>query len=136
VIRPARPDEIDAVRKVWASAGSPPTTTDTDEAVELLIARDPEALLVAEEDGRLIGTLVAAWDGWRGNLYRVAVVPERRRQGLALALVAEGERRLRARGARRIAAIVLDSEAHATGFWSAAGYDRDDRVRRFVKNLG
>jgi ribosomal protein S18 acetylase RimI-like enzyme len=134
-IRPARADEVAAVRAVWAAAESPATVTDDDVSVELLLAHDPEALLVAEDSGRLIGTLVAAFDGWRGNLYRAAVIPSHRRQGIALALVAEAERRLAARGARRIAAIVLDHEVHATSFWAAAGYHRDDRVRRFVKNL-
>jgi ribosomal protein S18 acetylase RimI-like enzyme len=127
---------VAAVRAVWATAEAPATVTDDDESVSLLLARDPDALLVAEEDGQVIGTLVAGFDGWRGNLYRAAVVPSHRRQGVALALVAEAERRLHALGARRISAIVLDHEEHATSFWTAAGYGRDDRVRRFVKNLG
>ena len=123
------------MRAVWAAADSPPTVTDDDVAVRTLLERDPEALLVADDEGRIVGTIVAAFDGWRGNLYRAAVVHERRREGVALMLVAEGERRLRARGARRVAAIVLDAERDATGFWAAAGYTRDDHVRRFVKNL-
>jgi predicted MFS family arabinose efflux permease len=38
-----------------------------------LLNADPEALLVAEVDGVVVGSLIAAWDGWRGSFYRLAV---------------------------------------------------------------
>src|SRR5829696_6246427 len=53
------------------------------------------ALLISERPGRVIGTLIAAWDGWRGNMYRLAVAVEERRSGVGLALVRAGEEHLR-----------------------------------------
>jgi ribosomal protein S18 acetylase RimI-like enzyme len=94
-----------------------------------------DLFLVAHENGRLIGTLLVGWDGWRGNMYRLAVLPEFRRQGVASALVEEAERRLRAKGARRITALVISEHEWATEFWRAAGYDVDERMLRFAKNL-
>ncbi len=85
---------------------------------------DPGALLVAEHAGIVVGSLIAAWDGWRASFYRLAVAPEHRRKGLATTLLREGERRLRERGAIRLTAIVADNEAGAMGFWRAAGYER------------
>ena len=35
----------------------------------------------------MVGSLIAAWDGWRGSFYRLAVHPERRRQRIATALL-------------------------------------------------
>src|SRR5215217_7988707 len=67
-----------------------------------LRARDPGALLVARRDGRVVGTLIAAWDGWRGNMYRLAVAVDHRRRGVGLELVRAGERRLYECGARRV----------------------------------
>ena len=87
-----------------------------------IVASDHAWLLVAEADGRIAGTLIAAWDGWRGNFYRLAVLPELRRRGIAAALVRAGEERLRAAGARRLAAIVRRRPT-AAGFWTAAGYE-------------
>lgn len=91
--------------------------------------------LVAEEAGRLVGTIIGGWDGWRGNIYRLAVSPEFRRRGVAGSLVAEVERRLRAKGASRVTALVVKSEDHAMAFWEAAGYEHDRRMIRYAKTL-
>jgi ribosomal protein S18 acetylase RimI-like enzyme len=95
----------------------------------------PRRLLVAEDGGAIVGALIAAWDGWRGNMYRLAVAPDRRRHGIALELVRRGEERLRARRARRISAIVAEGDEAPSSLWRAAGYSRDENVRRFVRNL-
>jgi ribosomal protein S18 acetylase RimI-like enzyme len=54
-----------------------------------LLDTDPEALLVVESDG-IVGSLIVAWDGWWGSFYRLSVHPDRRRQGIATALLHEG----------------------------------------------
>src|SRR5262249_24799933 len=89
---------------------------------------------VAELDGRVVGTVIATWDGWRAGLYRLAVLPSQRRRGVARALIDEGERRLREKGAARISVLAIAS-CDAPEIWRAAGYDHDGRVRRFVKNI-
>jgi ribosomal protein S18 acetylase RimI-like enzyme len=90
---------------------------------------------VAEEDGAIVGTVIAAFDGWRGNFYRLAVAPDRRREGIASALVRAGEERLRAVGARRATALVAHEEEHAGAFWIALGYPPDPEIGRHVRNL-
>jgi ribosomal protein S18 acetylase RimI-like enzyme len=134
-IRPALPVEIDAVLAVWADADAEPTVTDDRRGVEALLHHDPEALLVAEDERRVVGTVVVGWDGWRGAFYRLAVLPPWRHQGIATRLVREGERRLRDRGARRIAAIAVTSHGQAVGFWRAAGYEAQEDRTRLVKVL-
>lgn len=121
---------------VWDRARSAvAATVDTPEAVGRLIDHTPGALLVAESDGRIVGVLVAAWDGWRGNMYRLAVLPEHRRRGIARRLVEEGHERLRARGARRVTALVAHDEEEATALWRSTGYAFDEQLARFVRNL-
>jgi ribosomal protein S18 acetylase RimI-like enzyme len=92
-------------------------------------------LLVAESDRQVVGVLIAGWDGWRGNVYRLAVLPSHRRQGIARQLVDAGHERLRAQGARRVTALVGGEEGAAHGVWRAVGYQRDEFVHRFVRNL-
>lgn len=135
-IRPAAIHEVDAVLELWRQAGAIARPTDTPEDVARLVREHHDALLVAVEDDRLVGTVIAGWDGWRGGLYRLAVVPGQRRRGLARALVAEAERRLASKGARRISAMVARDEAHAVGFWDrTSGWERDRRWVRYVKAL-
>ena len=134
-IRTAKPEDAPSILDLWQRAGSFPTRTDNEESVCSLIAHDPTAVLVAVEGTELIGSLVAAFDGWRGMLFRVAVLPTRRRRGVGRALVAEGEQRLRERGAARINLYAIRAETSAIGFWNAVGYEPDDRCQRFVRNL-
>jgi ribosomal protein S18 acetylase RimI-like enzyme len=119
--------------ELWHAAGGTPSVTDTHTGLLSLLATDPEALLVAEADGVVAGSLIATWDGWRGSFYRLAVHPDCRRRGLATALLREGER-LQGRGAVRLTAIVTDDDPIATGFWSAAGYERQRDQARFVRH--
>jgi ribosomal protein S18 acetylase RimI-like enzyme len=126
--------DIPTVLGVWAASDADPTVTDDESSLRRLLHRDPEALLVVELEDAVVGTLIATWDGWRGHFYRLAVLPQHRRRGLATELVRAGEQRLRERGARRLNAIVVDGQAGATGLWSAAGYQAQSNRLRFVKN--
>jgi ribosomal protein S18 acetylase RimI-like enzyme len=135
-IRSAEAADIAAVLELWARARSTGASTrDDEEVVGRLLSVDPGALLLAERDGELVGTLIAAWDGWRGNMYRLAVAPEHRRQGVGLRLIAEGERRLRELGAGRVSVLVWRDDPQAYGLWAAAGYGDDSGVARFVRNF-
>jgi ribosomal protein S18 acetylase RimI-like enzyme len=136
VFRSATDRDIEQILALWNAAGSAQTVTDTREGVLGLLDADPEALLVAESDGgEIVGSLIASWDGWRGSFYRLAVHPDRRREGIATALLREGERRLLARGAARFTAIVTDNDLDAMSFWTATGYERQQSRARFVHNV-
>jgi ribosomal protein S18 acetylase RimI-like enzyme len=133
VIRPATSEDVPRVLAVWRDAGAVPGATDDAASVAALIAFDPGALLVADADGEIGGTLIAAWDGWRGDMYRLAVVPAHRRNGVAVALAAAGEERLRALGCRRITALVVGDHEHAVSFWTSIGYTRQAGTHRYVR---
>jgi ribosomal protein S18 acetylase RimI-like enzyme len=133
-IRPARADDVGAVRALWGgSRSSHAVTEDTPERIAAAITAG--ALLVAEVDGDVVGAVVAAFDGWRGNMYRLAVAEPWRRRGVARRLVEAGEARLRERGAPRVTALVAFDDAAARGFWAAAGYEADPVMGRMVRTL-
>ncbi|MFL5871794.1 MAG: GNAT family N-acetyltransferase [Solirubrobacterales bacterium] len=135
-IRTASETDVDRVLELWAAARSAyATTTDTPESIAVLRTRDQGALLVAERDGRVVGTLIAAFDGWRGGMYRLAVDPGHRREGIGAALIRAGESRLRQAGARRISVLVGFGDEVAIAAWEAAGYRRDTNIGRLVKNV-
>lgn len=120
---------------LWAVADAQPTVTDNVKALRALLATDPNAVLVAEAEGNVVGSLLAAWNGWRGSFYRLAVHPDHRRRGLASRLVREGKRRLRDRGALRLDAIVAEGEYPAMSFWKSIGYELQIDRSGFVRNL-
>lgn len=132
-IRHARYADIEAILALWQAAGAAPTVTDDASSIDRLIHRDRAAFFVADEDGALVGTLIAGFDGWRGHLYRMAVHPDFRRRGIARALADEAEEHLRSIGCKRISAMVLTEEEHAVEFWTACGYERQTNIGRFVK---
>ena len=135
-VRVARTDDVASILELWASSRSEfATTNDSNEVVERLLAVDPSSLLVAEVGGRVVGAVIATWDGWRGHLYRLAVAPEHRRRGIGLALVREGERRLRERGAPKVIAPVGRGDERAEGVWAAAGYELQPTVGRWQRIL-
>ncbi len=135
-VRRGETRDLPAVLALWQSERSEHASTpDSSDDVQLLITDSPGALLVAERDGEIVGALIAAWDGWRGNMYRLAVRDDRRRRGVGLALIRAGEEYLRGRGARRVTALVAFDDEAAAGFWDAAGYPRDQEIGRRVRNL-
>jgi ribosomal protein S18 acetylase RimI-like enzyme len=137
VIRKASVADVPSLMTLWESAAEndsrPP---DTREAVLALLHRDPAAVLLAcTEDGELAGSVIAGWDGWRYHLYRLAVRPGRRRQGVGSALLDAAEARFKALGATRSDAMVLTGNELGQRLWQASGYTEQDEWRRWVKTL-
>src|SRR3982074_1942596 len=132
-LRSGQTPDASAVLSLWRRADAAPTHTDDVDSLLRLWTFDRDALVVAEEDGTLIGTVIAAWDGWRGSIYRLVVDPSHRRSGVGQRLLGEAERRVPERGAVRLSAIVVATDSIATGFWQASGWQRQAERLRFVK---
>jgi ribosomal protein S18 acetylase RimI-like enzyme len=123
------------VLTLWRETRSARGKAGNQQTLERLLDRNEDALLVAVQDGHIVGSLIAAWDGWRGNMYRLTVHPSQQRRGLALELIEAGEAILRKHGARRVTALVGEQDPPAVAVWRRADYQHDAGTGRLVKNL-
>jgi ribosomal protein S18 acetylase RimI-like enzyme len=88
----------------------------------------PGLFFVGEEDGAIIGTVIAGYDGHRGWLYAVSVDAAARRRGIGTALLLHAERVLRELGCVKINLQIVSSNAAVVDFYRTLGYDVEERI--------
>ena len=135
IIREFGEDEGQVVLSLWQQAGDVVLSTDSLEEVPAAIHHSAALSLVAESEGRIMGTIIGTWDGRRGEFYRLAVSPEVRRRGVARMLVDTAEKWMVEQGCHRITALVEKDHPWATGFWTAAGYELHESMSRYFRDL-
>jgi ribosomal protein S18 acetylase RimI-like enzyme len=136
LVRQANGGDFSAILQLWGHAGvTPPSNSDSLDGLNRLMDSAGAVLLVATAHGRIVGSVIGGWDGWRGNIYRLAVVPEYRRLGIARRLVNEVSRALFDKGAERIGALVEHEHSWAVQFWESLrdlGYRPDPQFVRYI----
>jgi ribosomal protein S18 acetylase RimI-like enzyme len=130
-LRYATLDDLSAVVELWNAEAGPTRHAGQLSEATVLVERDPHGLVIAELDGRVVGALIAGWDGWRFRIYRLAVASAHRRVGVASALIASAVERARSLGAVRVDAMVNVENVDAQGFWRRAGFDCDSADQRW-----
>jgi ribosomal protein S18 acetylase RimI-like enzyme len=129
-------DDYAVVHVLWQRAGLEMRPSDGPQETLLKLTRDPGLFLVARAaDGWLVGTVTGAWDGRRAYVYRLAVAPERRREGVAGALMDELERRFRALGAAKAKLQILVGNEASKAFFARRGYLLEDFCEPWGKQL-
>jgi ribosomal protein S18 acetylase RimI-like enzyme len=128
-VRTYSDDDFHAVQALWETVfPSDPPWNKAEVAIPAKLAIQPDLLLVAAVDGRLVGTTLAGYDGHRGWLYAVAVNPANQRMGIGRALVHEAERRLGAMGCGKLNLQVRADNGAVAAFYRNLGYDVEERV--------
>ena len=118
-------DDYEAVYALWKSVVPAISLRPSDQQEEIAkkLCRDPDLFLVAEEDGRIVGVIMGAWDGRRGWLHHLAVAPAYQGRGIGTALLAEVERRLRSRGCLKVNLLVHRDNEGARRLYQSLGYE-------------
>jgi ribosomal protein S18 acetylase RimI-like enzyme len=98
--------------------------SDTREEIGKKLAHDPDLCLVAEEAGRVVGTVLGGFDGRRGLVYHLAVAQTHQGQGLGRALMAEQEMRFRAKGCRKYYLFITAENHDVMDFYARLGWSR------------
>ena len=80
-------------------------------------------LLVAELEGQLVGAVMGGYDGHRGWLYSLAVLPHARRQGVGTALCRSMEQLLRDCGCLKVNLQVRSANSAVIPFYETLGFE-------------
>ena len=131
------PQDYPEVVALWSSMerGVHVGRSDMPEEIEKKLARDPELFLVAECNGKIIGSVIGGYDGRRGMVYHLAVDPSFRGQGVGSQLMDEVEARLRARGCLKSYLLVAEDNHDVDAFYKKQGWKHMETVHLFGKEL-
>ncbi|HSZ57363.1 MAG TPA: GNAT family acetyltransferase [Tepidisphaeraceae bacterium] len=125
-IRPYQVDDEQGVISVWRQCDLLRPWNDPHKDIARKLKVRPDQFLVGELEGRIIATVMAGYDGHRGWLYYLGVLPEHRRSGCGRAIVGEAERLLRQEGCPKINLQVRTSNLEVIEFYRRVGFAMDD----------
>jgi ribosomal protein S18 acetylase RimI-like enzyme len=131
------PDDYAAARLIWerAGAGIQLRSSDEPEEIRKKLQRDPDLFLVAEVQGKMVGTVIGGFDGRRGMVYHLAVDGQFRKMGIGEELMEELERRLKAKGCLRCYLLVTTENENAMAFYEKRGWTHMKHVLSYGKDL-
>ena len=131
------PEDYPAARHLWENAGPgiQLRRSDDPEEIRKKLQRDPDLFLVAEADGKMLGTVVGGFDGRRGMVYHLAVSEFYRKQGIGESLMDELEHRLKAKGCIRCYLLVTVENESAMHFYQKRGWTEMKNTYTFGKDL-
>ncbi len=129
IIRPFRLCDESSVIELWRKV-FPATAPHHDPklSVSRKLDVDPDLLLVALEDDRVIGTAMGGYDGHRGWIYSIAVDPAFRGRGVGSLLLRSLEEELAGRNCPKVNLQVRDTNPEAVAFFEKRGYSIEPRI--------
>lgn len=128
-IRPYQPKDHAQVVALWSEVfADDPPWNEPAAMIRRKLTVQPELFFVACIDERLVGAVMAGFDGVRGWIYHLAVHQAYRRQGIASALMRAAEEGLAAVGCPKINLQVRATNREVIAFYRALGYEVEDRA--------
>jgi len=130
-------DDYSRVLKLWEGIETGMTVgrSDAPDEIRKKIQRDPDLFLVAEQDEKIIGSVIGAFDGRRGMVYHLAVDQGFRKQGIGGLLLTEVEKRLQAKGCLKCYLLVVSDNVNAMQFYEENGWREMKNDRIFAKEF-
>lgn len=122
-IRPFTLPDTEAVVSLWQETGLTRSWNNPYQDINRKLAVQPELFLVADDEGEVVGTVMAGYDGHRGWLYYLASAPARRGEAIGRRLVETAEERLREMGCPKVQLMVRPENGGVHEFYAALGYE-------------
>lgn len=135
-LRTLLPDDYDALIELWSKSGLPvePHGRESRQAIGQHITQFAGMSFVALAGGRIVGSVLGTHDGRKGWINRLAVDPDFRRRGVAIALVRACDAAIRQQGIDITAALVESDNQASAALFRRLGYSDTMDVRYFRKS--
>jgi ribosomal protein S18 acetylase RimI-like enzyme len=107
-------------------------------AIDKKLAVADQLFFVALAEGRVVGTVMAGYDGHRGWIYSVAVSPAHRRHGIGSQLIRYAEQALAECGCMKINLQIMPENESVIAFYAALGFAVEQRInmgKKIEKNI-
>jgi ribosomal protein S18 acetylase RimI-like enzyme len=127
-IRPFELADEGAVIALWHACNLVVPWNDPARDIALKMQVNPELFLVAVEGTRIVGTVMAGYEGHRGQINYLGVLPELRRRGIGQLLMQEAEARLRVLNCPKINLMVRTTNTEVIEFYQRIGFKLDPVV--------
>lgn len=95
---------------------------DSKEGVARFLKRNPTTSVVAEKDGRIVGSILCGHDGRRGCLYHVCVDEDYRRHGIGKRMVVFAMKALKDEKINKVSLIAFTENDIGNAFWNTIGW--------------
>jgi ribosomal protein S18 acetylase RimI-like enzyme len=127
-IRKYQHQDKSSLVELWRSVfpNAPPHNEPSGVIDEKLAVDD--LIFVAEDNGSIIGACMAGYDGHRGWLYAVGVLPEYRRKHIGTQLVAFAMQALRSLGCKKVNLQIRSTNTQVASFYQSLGFAAEDRL--------
>ncbi len=128
-VRRFAPSDADSVIALWKT--TLPSSQPWNEPKTVIcrkLAVNDRLHFVGEQNGQVIATIMAGYDGVRGWIYALAVAERHRRRGVGRRMLEEAEKVLFARGCDKINLQVRATNSEVIEFYERCGYSVEDRA--------
>ena len=130
-IRVMTVNDWDGISELWKDHKGTNPVDDSREGFIRYIKRNPTTSFVAEDNGRIIGTILAGHDGRRGIFHHVHTASAYRKQGIGRRLVESAMEALRNEGIQKVLLVVFTDNDEGNAFWENMGFTvREDLFYR------
>ena len=126
MIRTMSISDYEGVYKLWAQIRGfgLRSVDDSYEGIERFLKRNPSTSVVAEEDGRIVGSILCGHDGRRGCFYHVCVDADYRRRGIGRSMVVQAMKALEAEKINKVCLIAFTKNDIGNAFWNTIGWTK------------
>jgi len=127
-IRKYYPQDKPALINLWQTVfPNDPPYNNPDQVIQEKLKTD-DLIFIAEADDKLIGACMAGYDGHRGWLYAVAVLPEYRRSKAGTRLVEEAIATLKEIVCAKVNLQIRSTNHEVADFYKSLGFTTEDRL--------